>query len=145
VVKRSIVILIIFLGLIAACIAEYFYVNKTFDYLEDKLEEFIPMLSKNEDQIDTDINVSYLTELQQDWNKKSKTLKSLIWHSGIKEIEIGLSRIKTYTEENNFTEASTELNALIEYVDYYSDDFALSLENMLYYNKSFVFTSVFAN
>ena len=57
-------------------------------------------------------------------------LKALIWHTGIKDIEVGLARIKIYTMQNDFKEASSELEGLIDYVEHYKEDFTLSLENL---------------
>lgn len=130
-VKKWIVISILFVLLIVSCGLEYKYVNNSFMYLHKELEEFMPYLDKDKENIDTEENVKYVEDLHDNWHKKVKVLKGLIWHTGIKDIEVGLSRIKSYTEENNYTEALTELQALIDYVQHYSDDFTISIENLL--------------
>ena len=130
-VKKWITISVIFVALVVGCAFEYNYVNKSFDYLHNELASYRLMLEENEDHIDSQENITFIEELHESWHKKVAILKALIWHTGIKDIEVGLSRIKTYTEENNVEEARTELEALIDYVQHYSDDFDLSLGNIL--------------
>ena len=130
-VKKWIVILSIIVLLVVGCFLEYQLVNKSFDYLHDKLEVYVTMIGEDEENIDTEENVEYIENLHSEWHGKLKVLKALIWHTGVKDIEIGLSRIKTYTQENDYTEALTELQALIDYVKHYSEDFSLSIENLL--------------
>lgn len=131
-VKKWIVILIISVILVVSCALEYNFVNKSFAYLTEQLYTYKSMLEADEENINTAENVKFLEDLHNNWHKKEKVLKGLIWHTGIKDIEVGISRITTYTEENDFTEAEAELNALIDYVKHYSGDFDLSLENLLY-------------
>ena len=89
------------------------------------------MLEATKDKIDTEENIIYIEDVHTYWHDKNKVLKGLIWHTGLKDIEVGMARIKTYVEEDNFTEALTELESLTYYVSHYSDDFKFSLENVL--------------
>ena len=130
-VKKWIIILFISIFLITACVLEGLYVNNSFIKLNDRLITAKKMLEEDDGQIDNDKNIMFLQSIENDWDKNIKGLKSVIWHTGLKEIEIGLSRVITYTEENNFTEAVTELNAIIDYLDTYSDEFKVSIENLL--------------
>ena len=130
-VRKWVIVLIIITILTAGCIFEGAYVNKTFDGFYHKLEIAKGMLEKDDGAIDNDENISYLKDLENEWDKKIRSLKALIWHTGLKEIEIGISRVITYTEENNYTEAMTELNAILDYLDTYTDDFRLKMENIL--------------
>jgi len=130
-VKKWIIILSFIVVLGVACGLEYNYVNNSFEFLEQKLEDFKPLLDRDKEHIDIEENVAYVENLHKTWHKKSNVLKGLIWHTGIKDIEVGLSRIKTYTSENDYTEALAELDSLIDYVGHYSSDFTLSLENLL--------------
>ena len=130
-VKKWIVILSILVLLVVACILENSYIKGSFDCFQAKLETAKVMLKEDDGAIDNEENISYLENIENDWDKKIKSLKSLIWHTGLKEIEIGLSRVITDTEENNFTEAMTELNAILDYLDTYEDEFTFSWENLL--------------
>ena len=130
-VKKWIVIVSIMLLLVAGCIVENTYIRGSFDKFHKKLETAKTMLEEDDGAIDNEENINFLKSIETDWDKNIMGLKSVIWHTGLKEIEIGLSRVITYTEENNFTEAMTELNAILDYLDTYSREFGLSLENLL--------------
>jgi len=129
-VKKWIVILSIIVFLVVGCIIEYKYINNAFEYLHNNLINYQELLDIDKENINTQDNVKYISNLHNNWHNKYKVLKSLIWHSGIKDIEVGLSRIKTYTQENDYTEAKAELQALIDYIRHYSEDFTFSLENL---------------
>ena len=130
-VKKWVVILLIFILLIVGCVLEGVYVNRSFQKFEARLVTAKAMLKEDDGSIDNEENINFLKDIENDWDKNIKVLKSLIWHTGLKEIEIGISRVITYTEENNFTEAMTELNAILDYLDTYQDEFKLSFENLL--------------
>lgn len=130
-VKKWIVILSILILLIAACVSEYFYVNKTFEYLHRELVYFEEQIKQNEENIDTQENINYIKDLHEKWNKKVDGLKAVIWHTGTKDIEIGLGRIEVYVGENDFKEAMAELVSLIDYVEHYKDEFTITIENLL--------------
>lgn len=129
-VKKWIFVLSLMAVLTVSCVLEYRFVNNSFEYLHLKLIEYKQMIDQNKEQIDTEENIVYVQALHEDWHKKSNILKALIWHTGIKDIEVGLSRIETYTSENDYTEALAELDSLIDYVMHYSSDFKLTLENL---------------
>ena len=130
-VKKWIIIVSLSAILIVGCYFEYKFVNNSFNFLHEKLEDYKPMIDKDMENIDKEENILYIEELHQMWQKKMKGLKSLIWHSGIKDIEIGLAKIQVYTKENDYTETLAELEALIDYVQHYKEDFTISIENLL--------------
>ena len=55
----------------------------------------------------------------------------IVWHTGMKEVEINLSRIQSYVVMNNFEETIVELNALKDFCLHYKDDFIITIENIL--------------
>ena len=108
---KKLVIILLFLGLVfAAGFFESLYITSSFNELESRLTDIRLDLSKTPDHIDTTQNITTLKELHTDWQKHTKVLKFFVWHTGIKDVEVGLSRITSYTEENDYTEAYTELN-----------------------------------
>lgn len=129
-VKKWIFILSLIAILTASCILEYNFVNHSFDHLKEQLLTYKQMLDEDKEHIDTEQNISYVQEVHEKWHKKSDILKALIWHTGIKDIEVGLSRIETYTSENDYTEALAELDSLIDYVAHYASDFKLTFSNL---------------
>ena len=116
--------------LVVGCVLESIFVNKSFDWLINSLETIQIELTENKDSIDSEKFITDIYDLHNEWNNKVKTLKCLIWHTNIKDIEIGLARIAVYIEENNYTEAYAEIAALIDFSAHYLDDFRVSLENI---------------
>ncbi|MGN1258632.1 MAG: DUF4363 family protein [Christensenellales bacterium] len=107
------------------------YIIKSFDYLNSELIQVMNDLSADPEHIDTKENVDNLKAIHTNWQKHTKVLKFFVWHTGIKEVEVGLSRITSYTEENDYTEAYVELNNLIDYCNHYSEDYRFSLQNII--------------
>ena len=98
--------------------------------LISSLENFQQELDEHENNIDKATYIVKAKDIHENWHKKVKVLKCLIWHSGIKDVEIGLARVEVYIEENDYTEASAEISSLVDYLEHYSDDFSISLENI---------------
>lgn len=120
--------------LVVICGAGYFeshYITSSFNELVGKLNVIKSELCLDTENIDTPENIGNLVELHEHWQTHTKVLKFFVWHTGIKEVEVGLSRITSYTEENNFTEAYVELNNLIDYCRHYSEDYRFSLQNII--------------
>lgn len=129
-VKKWIFMIILSIILVVGCVLESIFVNKSFDWLINSLETIQIELTENKDSIDSEKFITDIYDLHNEWNNKVKTLKCLIWHTNIKDIEIGLARIAVYIEENNYTEAYAEIAALIDFSAHYLDDFRVSLENI---------------
>ena len=116
--------------LIVGCVVESSYVNKSFNWLINSLETLQIEISQQKDKIDEDKFITLAYDIHEDWNNNVRILKCLIWHSGIKDVEIGLARIAVYVKENDYKEASAEIAALIDYLAHYLDDFSISTENI---------------
>lgn len=130
-VRKFIVILIFLLTIGVAGYFESHYIITSFDELESRLSDVRAELCLNKDSIDSKENVQTLKNIHEDWQKHTQVLKFFVWHTGIKDVEVGLSRITSYTEENNFTEAYVELNNLIDYCTHYSQDYRFSIQNII--------------
>lgn len=131
-VKKWIVVLSIMAILVVGCILESNYINQSFMFLEERLVKYQSVIeSTEESEIDSNDNISYIENLHEEWHTRVPALKSLIWHSGIKDVEVSLSRIASYVKEQEKTEALAELGALIDYLEHYSEDFTLVIENIL--------------
>lgn len=129
-VKKWIFMVLLTIMLVVGCVLESFYVNKSFDWLINSLETVQIQLTENKDKIDTDELIEKVYDLHNKWHKKVKLLKCLIWHTNIKDVEVGLARISVYVEENNYTEAYAEIASLIDFAAHYLDDFRISTENI---------------
>ena len=97
-VKKWIVMIILAVVLFLGCYFESKYVNESFDWLINSLETVQVELTENKNKIDTEKFINSTYELHNQWHKKVKILKCLIWHTNIKDIEVGLARIAVYVE-----------------------------------------------
>ena len=129
-VKKWIFMIVLTIILVLGCVAESVYVNNSFDWLINSLETVQIELTENKEKIDTEKLIGNIYDLHNNWHKKVKVLKCLIWHTNIKDVEIGLARISVYIEENNYTEAYAEIAALIDFTAHYLDDLTISVENI---------------
>lgn len=129
-VKKWIIMISLIIVLIVGCVLESTYVNNSFDKLIVKLENFQVELDKNKEKVDLDSFIIEAKQIHNDWHKRVDLLKCLIWHTGIKDIEVGLARISIYIQENDYTEASAEISSLVDYLKHYSSDFDISWENI---------------
>ena len=117
-------------AILTVSILESKYIENTFENFEKDLLEFSAMLDKNQEEINSFENLQRIECLTQEWHKTATKLRYLVWHTGIKDVEIGLSRIATYTLENDYTEAKAELNNLLDFTRHYSKDFKVLPENV---------------
>ena len=129
-VKKWIIMGSLIIVLIIGCVLESTYVNNSFDNLVERLENFQIKLDENDEKIDLNELIVESKQIHSEWHKKVDLLKCLIWHTGIKDIEVGLARISIYVEENDYKEASAEVSALVDYLKHYSSDFDVSWENI---------------
>lgn len=130
-VNKWIIIISLAVILIFGCIWESNYVNTSFDKLVENLEIYQVMLDESGENVDSEANIGYMENLHDEFHETEKVLKALIWHTGLKDIEVSMSRIIEYVQENNRTEAMVETNALIDYCKHYSLDFSVTMENIL--------------
>ena len=129
-VKKWIIMLSLVINLVAGCIIESVYVNKSFEWLINSLETLQITITENKEKIDKENIIKSSYDIHNEWHKKVKVLKCLIWHTGIKDVETGFARISVYIEENDYTEAYAEIATLIDYTAHYLDDFRISIDNI---------------
>ena len=122
---------IIFALIVGICVWENLYISSSFSFLEDGLFKIEANIKQDEENIDKEENILLIKNLHEEWRKKTDVLKTIVWHTGMKEVEINLSRILSYTEQNNFSEAMVEINALKDFCRHYADDFTITIENVL--------------
>lgn len=130
-VKKWIVMCVIIALIVGLCVWENVYIQQSFTFLLNRLDAIEVQLSENEELINTEENILALTNLHEEWREKTKVLKTIVWHTGMKEVEINLSRVLSYVEQNDFKEAMVELHALQDFSKHYKQDFTITLENIL--------------
>ncbi len=129
-VKRWIIMIVLTVSLIVGCVFESIYTTNSFKWLVNSMESLQIVLSENKDKIDEEKFIEMSYQIHVEWQDKVKYLKGLIWHTGIKDIEIGLARIGVYISENNYTEAYAEIAGVIDYSSHYLDDFQVTWGNI---------------
>ncbi len=129
-VKKWITMIALSIILVAGCVIESIYINRSFNWLINSLETLQIELRENKEKCDTEELIYDANQVHIKWGEKTKVLKCLIWHSGVKDVETGLARVAVYVEENDYKEASAELASLIDYCAHYLDDFHISVENV---------------
>lgn len=130
-VKRWIIMILLTAGLIVGCIFEEKFINNSLHYLINNLETLQIEITENKEKIDEEEFIGKAYSIHENWHEKEKWLKCVMWHTGMKEVETGLARIAVYIEENDYTEAYAEIATLIDYCGHYSEDFRVSIENIL--------------
>ena len=129
-VRKWIIVIIITITLVFGCVFESSYVNSSISNLINSLETLQIEIKESKEKIDTDTLIEKSYEIHNKWHKKLAKLKCLLWHTGLKDIEVGLARIAVYIEENDYTESYAEIASLIDYLAHYLDDFKVSLDNI---------------
>ena len=129
-VRRWINMFLIMIILAVGCVLEKNYVHNSFEWLINSLETLQIEITESKEKIDTEKLINETYQIHNDWHKKVKVLKCLIWHTGIKDVEVGMARIAVYVEENDYTEAYAEIASLIDYNQHYLEDFSISVENI---------------
>ena len=127
--KWAVMIGIIFV-IVVVCIIESNFIQNSFDFLLQKMDYVEAKINEDGDNINTSENVELLENIHSKWREKSNILKMIVWHTGIKEVEVNLSRIKSYVEENNSEEALVEIHQLQDFSKHYKEDFVITLANI---------------
>lgn len=130
-VKKWVTMILLTSILVVGCYFESRYIHNSFGGLINTLETFQIELTENKEKIDTEEFIAKAYDIHNDWHSKLGGLKCLIWHTGLKDIEVSLAKISTYISENDYTESYAELASLIDYIAHYLDDFKISAENIL--------------
>lgn len=129
-VKKWIIMICLTIAIVVGCIFEARFIRSSLSWLINSVETIQVEITENKEKIDTEELITKIYDVQKNWHKKVGTLKCLIWHTGIKDIEVSLARIAVYIEENDYTESYAESASLIDYVAHYLDDFKISAENI---------------
>ena len=129
--KKYIFIGIFIVSIVLAGFFESHYIVTSFEFLEDELYAFAEQMEYDTENINTEENIVKINQIRKRWQDKTQLLEIFVWHTVIKEIENSLSRITSYVKQNDFKEAYTELNSLIDYSEYYSQDYRFSIQNVV--------------
>ncbi len=112
-VKKLISVIIILVILFGLAITEIILVGNFINELDEEVSELIVEYEENKDNV---INVlPHLEELKFKWDKAEHHLCLMFNHKDMTSITDCLSRVLSYTTQNNYEEGYVELHLLKEY------------------------------
>lgn len=108
-------------------IASYKYLNATSNNIEEKLN----VIEKNIEKSNWHSAESYVDELEKMWVKTSSKWAILIEHREIDDIDMSLSKLKSFIDTKNKDLSLAELKTLKELYSHIPSNEKLNLENVL--------------
>ncbi len=112
-VKKFISVLIIAVLLFGLATTEVVLVNKFIIDLDKEVDELIIEYEENKDDVVS--VVPHIQSLKGKWDKNENALCLMFNHKDMTSITDCISRLLTYTENNNYDDGIVELNLLKEY------------------------------
>jgi len=123
-VKTIITIVAVFVILASASIFEGFFIKDQFNKFNDSLSE---LYNKIEEEKASEEDV---LKVQQKWIKHKKQLCAFIPHTEIKEVELWLSETVTLVKDEEWTDALSKVEVLIELSEQIPKTFKISPETV---------------
>ncbi|MDR0384340.1 MAG: DUF4363 family protein [Christensenellaceae bacterium] len=121
--KRSILIIVIIVTVIAAAIWEQLFLNETYNQLKSKIETLTNAIyAVEDDETNTDYNMALAQDLYEFWLSKEKILLYLIKHTEIYQTSDAIIYAKNFIEFDDKKEtmnALSKLQYLVETRTYY--------------------------
>ena len=110
-VKRKIIILLLFLALITGAIMEQIYIKDSINSMQTKIKELEQEIHIN---FQSDKSFNKVEEIKVFWNEREKVLSMFINYKELKEIVVQISRLQQTMlqgdEENTFIELTVLKN-----------------------------------
>lgn len=128
-VKRTIIAIILFLFLISLATYEVIAVNNIITKLETKTKELQIEVKNNEN--DVTVVSSDVLALKHFWDKYEHGLFLMFNHKDLSTITDSLSRLYSYTSNNNYDDAIAEVNLLKEYAEKNVHIMGFNIQNIL--------------
>ncbi len=130
--KRWVTTICIMLLIIAAVVWEQIYVNQTFQYLSDQVDNLIKTVETcDDDNADTDENKAQIAKVEDYWLKHERVLCYLVKHTETYQISDAISYAKNFIDFGNKEEVMSALHKLVYLVKVHSYNMGISLENII--------------
>ena len=124
-VKTIVSIVCVIVIIIAGAMYEDYYVHKQFD-------DFNGVLSILYEKVDNETAImDDVYAVQKNWLEKKKNLHAFIPHTEIKEIDLWLSEAVTLVRDEEWADAISKIEVLIELTEQIPKTFELRLQNVL--------------
>ena len=128
-VKRTIWVIIIALILVGLGTLEVIAVKKLITKLDNNVAELIPLYEENENDI------TFLTErvdnLKKEWDSDESKLCLMFNHKDMSSITDSITKLRNYTESNNYDDAIVEVHVLKEYAEKNFHIMGFNIHNIL--------------
>jgi hypothetical protein len=124
-VKSIITLLIALSLLIGGAFYEQHLVKRDFELFEEILTELYEKIEKQECNKDDALSV------QKWWIKKKESLHIYIPHNDIKEIDYWLAECVSLVYTNDYNDALSKVEVLLEICEHIPDTYNLKIENIL--------------
>ena len=109
-VKRAITVIIFTLILVGLGLAESIIVNKIVINLDNDVGALVTKYEANKDDVTS--LLSDIDNIKQNWNKNENMLCLVFNHKDMSIITDSLSRLRTYTQNNDYDNGIVELKLL---------------------------------
>ncbi len=124
-VKTIITIIITTMLLVGGAIYETNFVHRQFEELHDVLEVLYEKVD-DETAVQDDVYA-----VQNNWIEKKKYLHIFIPHNDIKEIDLWLAESATLVRDNEWKDAISKIEVLLELTEQIPKTFIIAWENIL--------------
>ncbi|MGN0961199.1 MAG: DUF4363 family protein [Christensenellales bacterium] len=128
-VKRAIIVIMIFLTTITFAIVELVSVKKVLTTMEDTITDLKAQYEINQD----DITQYYdkISDVKEYWAEQEDWLCFLFNHRDLSTITDSINRLQAYTQNNDFDNAIAELSILREYATKNCHIMGFNIHNIL--------------
>lgn len=128
--KEILIIIISILIVIIGSNISQGYLNKTSDELIQDIEMLREEIKKAQNS-EENISKQLAKDLYNKWEKVEKNWSIIVIHNELDLIELALISMKTYIEENEYSDAIKELEKSNYLIEHINDNEKLELKNIL--------------
>lgn len=130
-VKKVIVIVVVFLIMIGGMIGEITYVNKFYNGLQADLEAIAQSIDENEEHVQNPQTEQLCDAMLKKWEKGKRALLMLQNHNTVRNLDDKLVSLAAVVGSDNYNDAVIFVQSAINYIDDVLLDSVPFLSNIL--------------
>lgn len=112
--SRAIVAIVLAVLLLGGGITELLLVNRTFDRLEQSVQQIYDKMEDTKENIDTEEIISMSESLQNYWRKAEKNLQMVISQIMINDLSVRIISLCRHIEQNDYDMANTVAAVILD-------------------------------
>lgn len=128
--KEIIICGIIFFLIIGGNIITQKYTKGAVDEITEKLENLKKEILKENNEINISELDNQMNNLEEYWNKSHEKLAYFIEHDELEKVDTELTFLRSYTKQNEYTEAISHLDNGAFILHHIKDKYAFNLQNV---------------